>query len=147
MVDHKVAPWFVLLFWFVFVWCLIFWENEKEPTKTLSFRCFCTFWGRMFQINSRTETKQKTFSKIPPLFGGVSCLFLFLVLLYFFLSLLPVFLYLSSFCFKEKDTESNITPKNKRGKTTLKKTTNKENTKTMNNEEQQQTKKRKHTNK
>ena len=109
---------------------LDFEENEKEPAKTKTRKitkpCFSVFLapfgGRMFQINSRTETKQKTFPKKPSLFfGGFLSLpfrfpFCFPSLFHpFFVSLFSLF---SFFCFKEKDTESKITPKNTRGKTT-----------------------------
>ena len=113
-------------------------KNQRKPCLSV----FLHLLGEDVPDKQQNRNKTKNlFQSSSFVLGGGFCLFLFLVLLYFFLSLLPFFLYLSSFCFKEKDTESNITPKNKRGKATLKKTTNKENTKTMNNEEQQQTKK------
>ena len=124
---------FVLICFLYGAWFLREWERTKE--HLVFFGVFGTFWGRMFKINSRTETQQKTFSKNAPLFwGGVPFSSFFLSFFISSFRCCPFSLFVLLLLQRKRHRKRHNPQKTREGnKTTLKKKEeNKENTKTMN---------------
>ena len=119
----KNLCYFVLICFFVltcFLYGAWFSRKWKRTKENLVFQCFWHLWGIMLQINNRTETKQKTFSKNPPFFWGVSFFFLFLSFFIVSFRCCPFFFVFLLFLQTKRHRKQN-NQKNKKGTTTQKK--------------------------
>ena len=123
MVDHKVAPLICSFVLICFCMVLDFWENEKEPKKTLVFSVFLHLLGEDVSDKQQNRNKRKClFQNSSFVLGGgflslsFSCPSLFLL---FVVALFSLFVLL---LLQRERHRKQHNQKNKRGKTTLKKT-------------------------